>query len=257
MSVNSYLGNLGSKLVLSVTENDSIKRSINSINAHLMRTNDMDIVKNKVYGSFVRGTILPRKIDENSDVDIMVIFRNIDGYKPQTFLNKLKEFTENHYPRSYVHQSRPSVVVELNHIKFELTPTFMSNGTYNIPRNQSEWMFTDPVGFYDDLNQCNKNNRFMIKPIVRLLKHWNIHKNQCDYTSYDLEKKISTDLMYAYSHCTTYTDYLRYAFLQIRYYTSTERVNRAIVNIDDALRLEKERCPLSALNRIKAVFPEV
>lgn len=44
MSVNSYLGNLGSKLVLSVTENDSIKRSINSINAHLMRTNDMDIL---------------------------------------------------------------------------------------------------------------------------------------------------------------------------------------------------------------------
>lgn len=54
-----------------------------------------EVVEKKIFGSYVRGTILPRKVDEKSDVDIMIVFNNPYGYKPQTFLNKLKSLPKN------------------------------------------------------------------------------------------------------------------------------------------------------------------
>ena len=44
------------------------------------------------FGSYTRVTILPRKADEESDVDYMVVFDNSNNYTPQTFLDRLKRF---------------------------------------------------------------------------------------------------------------------------------------------------------------------
>ena len=136
MSVNSYLFDLGSSLVLSDTEKDKIVTSINAIKANLDRYFGSSVVEKKVYGSYVRSTILPRKADENSDIDLMVVFNNSEGYKPQAFLNRLKNFAETYYSRSEIYQSNPTVVLELSHIKFELTPAYLEYGShYYIPKD--------------------------------------------------------------------------------------------------------------------------
>ena len=70
-----------------------------------------------MFGSYIRGTILPRKADASSDIDIMVMFLNPNGYKPQTFLNRLKNFAEHYYSTSEIYQSNPTVVLELNHMR--------------------------------------------------------------------------------------------------------------------------------------------
>ena len=215
------------------------------------------VTEKKLYGSYVRETILPRKADEKSDVDLMVVFSNPYGYQPQTFLNKLKEFAEYYYSRSEIYQSSPTIVLELNHIKFELTPAYVSYGMYYIPQSSAEWMYTDPDGFYSKLTECNKNNSYKIKPIVRILKHWNIQKNYREIASFELERKIAEEMMYAFFSCASYTDYLKYALEKIKYSTNYTRVNKALDCIAEALRLEADGYPYSAESKIKEAFPEV
>lgn len=258
MSVNTYLQKLGSSLVLSSSEKSSISTSVDTIKSRLTSYFGSSVTEKKLYGSYVRETILPRKADEESDVDLMVVFSNPNGYKPQTFLNKLKDFAEYYYSRSEIYQSSPTIVLELNHIKFELTPAQVRyNNIYYIPMGGSEWMYTDPDGFYSKLTECNKINSYMIKPIVRILKYWNIKKNYRNLTSFELEKKIAEELMYACFSCSSYTDYLKYALDKIKYTTVYVRVNKALDCITDALRLEKEGYPNLAESKIKEAFPEV
>ncbi|MBR3350799.1 MAG: hypothetical protein IKG35_01630, partial [Erysipelotrichaceae bacterium] len=188
----------------------------------------------------------------------MVVFNNSEGYKPQAFLNRLKNFAESYYSRSEIYQSNPTVVLELSHIKFELTPAYIDYGKlYYIPKDQSNWMYTDPDGFYDELTNCNKMNNYRIKPIIRIIKHWNIQKNYRDVKSYQLEKKIAEEMRYEYFSCSSYTDYLLSALNKIKYMTDTNRINKTIECINDALNYEKNNMPYSALSRIKDFFPEV
>lgn len=208
MSVNTYLQGLASELVLSSTEKDSISTSLSTIKTRLGSYFD-DITEKKVFGSYVRETILPRKTDSNSDIDLMVVFKNPNSYKPQSFLNRLKGFAEHYYSRSEIYQSSPTIVLELNHIKFELVPAYVSYGLYYIPKDSSNWQYTDPDGFYSDLQECNKNNSYRIKPVIRLMKHWNIEKNYRDMASFLLEKEIAEGMKYAYISCARCTDYLK------------------------------------------------
>jgi len=120
---------------------------------------------------------LPRQADNNSDIDYMVVF-DISVYearKPQTYLDRLRRFTETKYSSSEVFQSRPTIVLSLKHIKFELVPAIYNYG-YQIPSPASswvEWMNTDPMGANKSIQDKNKAENYLIKPLVRLVKYWN------------------------------------------------------------------------------------
>lgn len=256
MTVNTYLTSLASDLVLTDSEKSHITKSIDSIKSKLDNYFS-DVVEKKIFGSYVRGTILPRKADEKSDIDLMVVFSNPYDYKPQSFLNRLKKFAEYYYSTSEIHQSSPTIVLELNHIKIELTPAYKFYDWYYIPNGPSEWMYTDPDGFYQELTECNIRNSYKIKPIVRLIKHWNIQKNYRDLESFLLEKKIAKDMLYALYSCTSYVDYLKKALEVIKCSTDYNRVDLAILRIDLAMEYEKNNMTDAALTEIKKVFPEV
>ncbi len=161
------------------------------------------------------------------------------------------------YSSSEIYQSSPTIVLELNHIKFELTPAYLQFGMYYIPNGPSTWMYTDPDGFYSTLTQCNVKNAYKIKPVVRLVKHWNIAKNYRNMASFALEKKIAEEMTYSYMTCTSYMDYLKKALNVIKYDTDIERVNIAIGHIDSALDYEENDMLYLALAEIKKAFPEV
>lgn len=202
------------------------------------------------------GTILPRSVDSHSDIDIMAVFKNDYGYKPQTFLDKLKRFAEYRYPNSIVAQSSPSIVLKLEHITFEITPAYKSwYGCYT-PASRSEWQATDPNGFNNILVKCNKNNQYKIKPVVRLMKLWNLSLNGRDMASFELEKKIAEEMQNAYISCSSYTDYLKKAFSTIKWSTDWKEVDDAVRHLDNALKYEANDMPYSALSEIKEIFPE-
>jgi len=162
------------------------------------------------FGSYPRGTILPRKADSDSDIDYMIVFDTTDGInKPQTYLDRLKKFAETKYTTSEIFQSSPTIVLSLNHIKFELVPAIYNYG-YQIPSPASswaDWMPTDPAAADKALQDKNIAENSKIKPLVRLVKYWNAIKGH-PFTSFSLEQHIISRYFLS---CSSFSDYF-YSF---------------------------------------------
>ncbi|KAA6329430.1 hypothetical protein EZS27_021767 [termite gut metagenome] len=196
MSVLSHLTQTGSASILSEYEKSSIRTSITTLRTKLGYCFRNGEINNQfVFGSFDRDTILPRRKDANSDVDYMIVF-NPQGYLPQTLLNQLRRFVETYYSRSEIHQSSPTIVLELGHIRFELVPALPGSvwgiEEYLIPSPASSyqnWTRTNPSQLKRDLNAKNTQHNSYIKPLVRILKYWNAQNGKV-FSSYELEKHV-------------------------------------------------------------------
>lgn len=194
MSVLSYLTNLSSQLVLSTEERISIGVSLGFLKTKLSNwSHSSDIQEQAVFGSYDRDTILPRKYDDGSDVDYMIVFKNPNQLQPETFRGWLKKFAEDKYTRSEIYLDYPTTVLELSHIKFELVPAIKPMwGTYMIPDNTtifSKWQSTNPFTLKNTITEANKINH-NIRPLIRVMKYWNV-LNGKPYASYELEQKIA------------------------------------------------------------------
>jgi hypothetical protein len=86
MTVNSYLVKRASDAVLSYNELTSINTSIATLQTRLNNYFGADLSTHFKFGSSTRGTILPRSMDERSDIDYMVVFKD-DDFTPQTLSN--------------------------------------------------------------------------------------------------------------------------------------------------------------------------
>jgi|APCry1669189101_1035198.scaffolds.fasta_scaffold22593_2 predicted nucleotidyltransferase len=260
MSVNSHLTQLASNLVLSDGEKSGITTSINTLSVRLNAYFGSNISNHFQFGSSTRGTILPRKADSKSDIDYMVVFNtSIDGTKkPQTYLDRLRKFTETKYSTSEISQSHPTIVLSLNHIKFELVPT-LYNYSYQIPSpasSFSEWIYTDPTGTNQSIQDKNKAENFQIKPLVRLVKYWNATQGY-PFTSFSIEQYIVGKY---FGSCTTLKDYF-YAFWSdfgCSYSTSQttkDKVERAKRYAANAKKYENDNMPAFAEAEIKKIIP--
>ena len=194
MSVLSYLTNLSSQLVLSTDERINIGVSLGFLKTKLSNwSHSSDIQEQAVFGSYDRDTILPRKYDEGSDVDYMIVFKNPNQLQPETFRTWLKKFAEDKYTRSEIYLDYPTTVLELSHIKFELVPAIKPMwGTYMIPDNTtifSKWQSTNPFTLKNTITEANKINH-NIRPLIRVMKYWNV-LNGKPYASFELEQKIA------------------------------------------------------------------
>lgn len=193
MSVHpvGYLRLIARQSLLPESERDRIGRSVLHMRRLINRSFGKDILEHKLFGSYVRRTILPRDMDAQSDVDNMVVFRD-DSFRPQTYLDRLRRFVENNYSRSQIQQSHPTIQLELNHIRFELVPaTHSSVYGYQIPARVGEdsWMYTEPERFRQELTRANDANEHLIKPLIRIVKYWNANMGY-PFESYDLEQRV-------------------------------------------------------------------
>jgi hypothetical protein len=261
MSVNTHLTTLGSDLVLSDDERSSIATSISTLSSRLNAYFGSGITGHFQFGSSTRGTILPRKVDSNSDIDYMIVFNTADGQKkPQTYLDRLKRFAEEKYSTSEVFQSSPTIVLSLNHIKFELVPAINNYG-YQIPSPASswaEWISTDPSGTSQALQDKNKQNNNQIKPLVRLVKYWNATKKY-PFTSFSLEQYVVGMSFWSGTALKNYF-YDFWSGLSCSYDTAQyikDMVDSAKQHAKNAKEYEDKDMPVSAESEIKKIVPEL
>ncbi len=196
LSINTYIKTLSYKYYLKNSELNTrnINRSVEAIIKKLFAYHDDELNEVFVFGSYSRGTILPRAYDIHSDVDIMVVFNHDEyGRTPDTYRNWLKEFAENNYNKAEIYKDHPTVVIRLNHINFDLVPAKYEEGwftnSYYIPSNKNSWLKTKPHDFNDTLVKANKSYDNIVKPIIRLFKAWNANVGY-PFQSYDIEKFI-------------------------------------------------------------------
>lgn len=205
MSVLSHLQETTSAIKIADWERTSIDTSISSISTKL--GNHFNNIHSKfVFGSYDRRTILRRSKDINSDVDYMVVFNDGADYKPQTLMTRLKTFAEANYAKNEIYQSSPTIVLELSNIKFELAPAYLSWGTYYIPApasSYSDWISTNPNGMKTDLDNKQKNNNYLIRDLIQLLKYWNVKNNKV-YSSYEIERYVLDKYFF---FCTNLKEY--------------------------------------------------
>jgi hypothetical protein len=257
MSVNSHLTNLASTLVLSEKEKLSIAVSISTLSSRLDAHFGSIVDSHFRFGSSTRGTILPHQIDNHSDIDYMVVFNTIDGQKkPQTYLDRLRRFVESRYSRSEIRQSHPTIVLSLNHIKFELVPAIESY-SYQIPSPGSswiEWTSTDPSSANQSLEEKNKNNNYQIKPLVRLIKYWNTC-NRYPFSSFAIEQYIVEK---TFLRCSGLKDYFYEFWSGFDYkYDAAQNTKNMVDNAKNysrrAKEYENENMPVHAEIEIKKI----
>lgn len=200
MNINSQLVKFASQeliLARSATEREKINNSLSHLEEVLKNSLGNEIHSFVRFGSYTRNTILPRKYDPNSDVDLMVIFNTTNGlYTTNTYRNKLVKVVANTYPNSISNKDFPVVKLQLNHIMFDLVPThikpnFWGGGlNYYIPEKSNGWRETFPNDINDDLSQKNKSyGNNTIRQVIRLCKHWNANAGY-PLESYLMEKQI-------------------------------------------------------------------
>lgn len=195
-------------------------------------------------------------MDDHSDIDYMVVLKE-DGSVPQTYLDRIKRFAEKYYNRSEIKQSNPSIVLELNHIKFDLVPAIKSwlDG-YKIPSGANGWQSTNPNDFNKNLEEKNKNNFSLIKPTIRLAKYWNA-LNGYIFDSFGFEKWIIDQSFWV---CINQKDYLFAVFdnLSMSYDSAQwrkdklQRAKQIIQNIRD---YERNGYLQTAENEVKKLIP--
>jgi predicted nucleotidyltransferase len=177
------------------------------------------VLKNKLagvkeillFGSYTRNTILPRKYDPESDVDLLVVFKTDVGVKtPGTYRKNILDTLVNSYPLSDVKKDFPTVKLELNHIMFDIVPgyskEFWYQKTYYIPSANDSWRTTIPNDINDKLSSKNQNyGNNIVRNVIRLCKHWNSSVGRV-FDSYEMEKWIVE--RYFYSGDNLYNKFL-------------------------------------------------
>jgi hypothetical protein len=256
MSVLSFLTNTASSAVLSATEQSSIATSITTLQSRMSLHFDSGaIAQHFRFGSSTRGTILPRSMDEKSDVDYMVVFSDTSA-TPQTYLNRLKAFVERRYGSSEIYQSSPTIVLELNHIKFDLVPATKTwLGEPQIPNGSGGWMTTNPNDFNATLEAKNKEHKSLIKPAIRLFKYWNATAG-FPFQSFEMEKWVCG---LSFWFLANQKDYFLAVIENLNTSTSysqwvNNEITRAKNIVANVRQYEKDEMPVSAENEIKKLF---
>lgn len=223
MNINSKLVTFSQDLVLvkSDTEKQGILNSLEHLEKVLRDKLGSEIKEIIRFGSFTRNTILPRKYDPKSDVDLMVVFNtNSQVYKPETYRTKLLDVVQNAYPNSISQKDFPAVKLELNHIMFDIVPAYcqslMAFKSYYIPDKNYGWHQTSP----NDINQplIDANQRYgqnTVRNVIRLCKYWNA-SNRYPFESYLLEKQLISLGYYGHD---TYSGFIT-AMSSVSYYQS-------------------------------------
>lgn len=191
-TVNGYLSRIAKAAVVRKKTKSDIERSIKILSSRIEEYFGHEVIEPFTFGSYSRKTMLPRFMDSQSDVDVMVVFKNQDS-TPQTYLNRLKRFTAGYYGRHEILQSHPTIMLELNHIKFDLVPALeCGERSILIPAKTTSldnWMETDPHVFKEQCIEKNQIHEQQILPFVRLMKYWNAVYGR-PFSSFELEEAI-------------------------------------------------------------------
>lgn len=232
MDINTYYTELGNALIFSPDKRERIDISIDYFKQKIWGQFQDRLVEVVVYGSYSRETIIRK--DDEADVDIVVIYKTRE-VQPDTYLKQIKTFCENTYNRSTIYQDHPTIVIDMEHIKFEIVPSiYVSTGVVKIPAPKSKelkWVNTNPKGLITKVQNKDKNNKNLILPIIRILKYWNTLSGR-PFASFQIERAV-VDKIYT---CTTIKQYFSTAISAIEEIAIGDTQKRAIRNLRDKLK---------------------
>lgn len=195
MVLNSYLKKISQQLIISVAENENIKKSLKILKEKIIYNLD-DISEHFCFGSYMRNTYLPHALDKSSDIDYLIVFEQGSIENSDRILTNLAEFVIQNFSSESIIQSQPTCIVEMNGIYIELIPAYKNEKyfiNYKIPtkdKEQTEWVATVPNDLNEYLVKINSDHNENIIPLLRVIKYWNVI-NHYLYSPYFLENYLT------------------------------------------------------------------
>ena len=255
MDTNSYLTKLDQYLIVRTSEKEKIDKSIGFIKQKLWGIFQDRLSDVKIFGSYAKETFITQ--DNDADVDVLVTFKSKD-FQPQTYLNQIKSFAADNYPRSNIYPDHPTIAIELEHIKFEIVPSiFVSTEEVRIPAPRTKelkWISSYPSRIQTKLTQKDKDNKGLIKPVIRIIKYWN-YLNGKPFASYDIERQIVNKLY----DCKDLKDYFHSASYALTDIATTKQQKQFVEIIKEKRRrikiLEAHKLPEYIEPELSSILP--
>lgn len=219
--VAEHLAVLAQKATLSNVDKGLVNVPLKTLMTRIGAEFDRYVVtRSEVFGAFARDTRLPQAMDPESDVDVLVVFRE-RGHAPAHYIAQLREFAALHYPKISIHCDGQRLYLQLLQARFELIPAHESLSGVQIPvqhpfgaaggtagrgtgvaagastgmasasgivSHSAGWTRTDPAAELRDLQAADKLHQGLLLPVVRLAKYWNARAGH-PYPSWDLERR--------------------------------------------------------------------
>jgi predicted nucleotidyltransferase len=228
---NTYLTELANQLKFDAVKTQRIMGSISFLKEKIWGLFQEKLSEVYVFGSYDRGTFIPQ--DPESDIDIIVVFKEKE-FQPDTYLSQIRRLCENVYPRSNIYQDYPTIVIDLEHVKFEIVPSHIYGDSVKIPAPRTKelkWIVSNPKQFKNQILTKDKNNRNLIVPTIKIIKYWNTKRGKL-FSSYDLERAI-VNRTYT---CSTLKDYFLSALNSLEGLAGTDSQKKANNDLKEHLR---------------------
>lgn len=230
--IHSYYLELSKALIFSTEKRERIDISIEYFKQKIWGQFQDRLVEVVVFGSYSRDTIIIE--DDEADVDIVVIYKTRE-VQPDTYLKQIKSFCEDTYNRSTIYQDHPTIVIDMEHIKFEIVPSiYVSPGVVKIPAPRSKelkWVHTNPKDLITKVQAKDKNNKNLILPVIRILKYWNT-LNDRPFSSFQIERAV-VDKIYT---CSTVKQYFSIAISAVEAIASNDLQKKSMRKLREKLK---------------------
>ena len=171
------------KIELTDNQRDKIKTSHKYLREKILQP--LDYVSHTfLTGSYKKKTL----INPANDIDVFVVLSGYSNYdiKPNTILDKLKKDLNIIYPKTPVKQDKPCIVIEFNHVTFELTPAIEvknywgGDNEFYIPemsKNNTWQNVENPRVLEKKLTEANKQLNKKLNPLIKMMKKCKVNNN--------------------------------------------------------------------------------
>jgi predicted nucleotidyltransferase len=186
------------RIELTQNQRDKIKASHKHLRESILQP--LDYVSNTfLTGSYKKKTL----INPANDIDVFVVLRGYTQYdiKPNTILDNLKKELQKTYPNTTIKQNKPCIVIEFQHVVFELTPaieveSWSTHNSFYIPemsKNNTWQSVENPRVLESNLTEANKRLDQKLNPLIKMMKKCKI-KNNLKTPSFEMEKMAINSL---------------------------------------------------------------
>lgn len=192
MPIDKHLTRIANHSILGDDIKDGVQRTLGALQTRLQQHFGGRLQTSVVFGSYSRGTILPRAMDPRSDVDYMVVFSASEP-SVQACLEQLKDFARQSLGIAEPSHDQATLRLETQQLRFELVPaTCNLFGGLQIAAPagpHGSWLDTDPQAAHDKLTEANRRHGGLIRPLVRIMKCWNAAAHY-PFEPFALEQKV-------------------------------------------------------------------
>jgi len=188
------------KIELSPNQRDKIKTSHKHLREKILQPLDY-VSQTFLTGSYKKKTL----INPANDIDVFVVLSGYTQYdiKPNTILDKLKKDLNITYPKTPVKQDKPCIVIEFNHVTFELTPAIEVENTWGdnyfyipeISKSNTWQLVENPRILEKKLTEANKQLNQKLNPLIKMMKKCKVQHN-LKTPSFEMEK-MAIDSLYS------------------------------------------------------------